>query len=277
MLQKAAGYLEQKGIESSRLDAEVLLANLLGLSRLDLYLKFERPISESERIAYRERIARRAGHEPVAYIVGEREFWSLPLRVTPDVLIPRPDTETVVQAVLDRFSGPGKVVDVGTGSGAIALAVASERPHADVLATESSEAALAVARENGDRNELQRVRWFSGDWLAPVAGEAPFDVVVSNPPYVSASEMEELSEDVREFEPRAALTDEGDGLSSYRQLIPQAAEAVRPGGWLILEIGSTQASQVCALVTESGHFDEPQVEQDLGGNDRVVVAKRSES
>jgi release factor glutamine methyltransferase len=231
-----------------------------------LYTGYDRPLDESERARYRELVRRRLEGEPVAYLSGEQEFWSLVLKVDPRVLIPRRETEHVVEQVLGVFAG-GTLVDVGTGSGAIALAMKKERPEARVLATEASADALAVARGNAARLGLE-IEFLEGDLLAPVS--EPVDVIASNPPYVRSAEIPSLQREVQR-EPHAALDGGKDGLVVIGRLIAAARQKLRPGGWLVMEIGSDQGTSVRELLDG---FAEVRMVQDLAKLDRVAVARR---
>ncbi len=282
LLSVSAEFLASKGSSSPRLDAELLLAEVLGLERIGLYTEFDRPLTEAEVGAYRELIARRARHEPVAYILGRAHFRYVVLEVTPDVLIPRPETEEVVDAVLawlrerplpppEQAAVP-RIADVGTGSGAIALSLAREG-HVRVLATDVSAAALRVAERNREALGLgDLVDLFETDLLEGVE-PGSLRVVVSNPPYVSASEYESLDPDVRDFEPPPALRGGEDGLDCYRRLLPQAAAALGPGGALFVEVGDTQASAVTELALAAG-FALTSTTKDLSGKERIVRAVR---
>ena len=278
LLRWTTGHFEAKGIETPRLDAELLLAFALGCDRLRLYLEFEKPVTAEERGAFRG-LVRRRGEErvPVAYLTGTREFWSLPLAVTPDVLIPRPDTETLVDAVLAR--GPGReaaftALDLGTGSGAIALALATERPLAEVVATDLSSAALAVARKNAEALGLaEHVRLLAGDGFAPVAGER-FDVIVSNPPYVAEAAAAGLAPELR-HEPALALFAPGDGSALLRRIAAEAGAHLRPGGLLALELAPAQAGDVTQCLAAAG-FGGIAEHRDLAGRVRAVSAVRPE-
>jgi release factor glutamine methyltransferase len=254
--------LRAAGID--RLDAEVLLAHLLGCTRGELLLRGDREIDAS---AFAALVARRAAGEPVAYITGEREFWSLPLRVTPDVLIPRPDSETLVEAAL-AAGERARVLDLGTGSGALLLAVLSEWPDATGLGVDASAAALAVARGNADALGLAgRADFRLGDWGAGL--DERFGLVLCNPPYVE--EGAALAPDVRAFEPASALFAGEDGLADYRRLVPQLPELLAEGGVAVLEIGWQQAEAVSALAAEAGLVGE--VRCDLAGRDRALVLR----
>ncbi len=276
MIRWTAEYLGGKNVHNARLNAELLLAGVLGLKRLDLYLQFDRPLRPEELAEFKERLRRRAKREPLQYIDGTAAFRDLVLRVDPRVLIPRPETEVLVQEVLDWSRGRDDLsaVDVGTGSGAIALALATEGPFARVVATDVQPDALAAARENHALAAPDApVEFRLGDLLAPVQGEA-FDVVVSNPPYVGDEEAASLDPEVRDWEPATALFAGAGGLDVIRRLVPQAAEALRPGGLLALEIGAAQGAAVRGIIEENHAFDAPRVRPDLAGRDRFVLAER---
>lgn len=254
ILQWTAGYFRDRGIERGRLDAELLLAETLGLNRVGLYLNYDRPLDAEELGVYRERVSRRGRREPLAYILGRTEFWSLPISVTPAVLIPRPDTEALVEEALSHGRDAATILDVGTGSGAIALALASELPAAAVTGVDVSPEALAVAAENARRNGLAERIVFRREDLAALSG-GPYDLIVSNPPYISVAELEGLMPEVRDYEPRQALDGGADGLDCYRHLARQAATLLRPGGWLLVEIGSGQQDAVRTLWEQAGLAD----------------------
>jgi release factor glutamine methyltransferase len=276
MIRWTAEYLGEKGVHNARLNGELLLAGVLGCKRLDLYLQHDRPLTADELAEFKARLRRRARREPLQYIDGTAAFRNLVLRVDPRVLIPRPETEGLVQEVLDWARGREGLtaVDVGTGSGAIALALATEGPFARVVAIDSQADALAAARENhAFAAPGAPVELLQGDLLAPVLGER-FDVVVSNPPYVGEEERAALDPEVREWEPGSALFAGVGGMDVIRRLVPQAAEALKPGGLLALEIGAAQGTRVARVIEETNAFGAPRVRPDLAGRDRVVVAER---
>lgn len=248
----------------ARLDAEVLLAHLLGCTRGELLLRPEREVDAA---AFEALVARRAGGEPVAYIIGVREFWSLPLRVTPDVLIPRPDSETIVEAAL--ACGPrARVLDLGTGSGALLLAVLSEWPGASGVGVDARAAALAVARGNAEALGLAvRADFRLGDWGAGL--QERFGLILCNPPYVEADAV--LAPDVRDFEPASALFAGADGLEEYRRIVPQLPGLLEGGGVAVLEIGHAQAGAVLEMARAVGLAGE--VRRDLAGRDRALVLR----
>jgi release factor glutamine methyltransferase len=276
MIRWTAEYLGGKGFHNARLNAELLLAGMLGLKRLDLYLQYDRPLTPEELAEYRDRLRRRARREPLQYIDGTAAFRELVLKVDRRVLIPRPETERLVQEVLDWAAGREALsaVDVGTGSGAIALALATEGPFARVVATDVSDAALAQARENHQLAAADApVSFRSGDLLEPVRGER-FDAVVSNPPYIGDEEAPSLDAEVREWEPAGALFAGTGGLDVIRRLVPQAAAVLHPGGLLALEMGAAQGAAVCGIINETNAFGAPRVRPDLAGRDRIVLAER---
>jgi release factor glutamine methyltransferase len=272
LLRWTADYFAGRGIDSPRLDAELLLADTLGLDRVGLYLNFERPLQADELTAFRERVRRRAAREPLAYILGKTEFWSLPLKVTPAVLIPRPDTELLVEEALQRLTDAARVLDVGTGSGALAIVLAHERPECRVTAIDLSPGALAVATKNACSNRVEeRIGFEPGDLDALPGG--PFDLVVANPPYISSGELVTLMPEVRDFEPHLALDGGSDGFDAYRALARQADAVLAPGGWMLVEVGIGQAAAVQDLFAKAG-LTEIFVSRDLAGIERVVGGKK---
>lgn len=275
MLRWTAEYLGGKGFHNARLNGELLLAGVLGLKRLDLYLQFDRPLTAAELAEFKARLLRRTRREPLQYIEGEAHFRTLTLRVDGRVLIPRPETEQLVQHVLDWSAGRSglRALDVGTGSGAIALSLAVEGPFEAVLATDLEEGALAVARANHRACAPgAAVTFRAGDGYVPVAGER-FHVIVSNPPYIADTERDALDAEVRDWEPEAALFAGADGLGLIRRLVEGAPGHLHPGGLLALEIGAGQGGAVAELVRGAGAFAEPRVLADFAGRDRVVIAE----
>ncbi len=266
-----ADYLTARGVASARLDAELILAHTLGLTRLDLYLAFERPLTEEERDRARTLLARRGKREPLAHLTGEREFFSLAFEVTPATLIPRPETERLVEQTiaLDREGAlpEGDLLDVGTGSGCIAVALAHALPARRVTATETSADALKIARRNAARHGVTaRVNFAPGDLAAGQRG--PFAAVVSNPPYIAAGDRASLAPEVR-AEPEAALFAGTDGLDIIRRLVATTPDLLAPRGWLLLEIGAGQAREVERLMDAAG-FREITIHRDLAGIERVI-------
>jgi len=274
LLRWTTDHFASRGIDTPRLDAEVLLAYALECDRLRLYLEYEKPVEEPERARFRELVQRRADERiPVALLTGTREFWSLSFEVTPDVLVPRPETETLVTAALERLPDAEaelRVLDVGTGSGAVALALATERPKARVVATDLSAAALAVAGRNAERLGLaDRVAFAQGDLFEPLAGER-FDLVISNPPYIGRGEADSLAPELR-HEPESALYAGADGLEVLRRLVAEASDHLEAGGVLALEIDPRQAPALLQLCTDAGLRD-VRVHRDLAGRERAVSA-----
>jgi release factor glutamine methyltransferase len=259
--------------DEARRDAELLLMHALGVDRAWLYAHADDSIDAAGVARFDELVARRAAGAPMAYLIGQREFWSLDLRVTPDVLIPRPETELLVELALQKIPQGEKLdlADLGTGSGAIALALARERPHAQVLATDASAAALAVARSNAQRLGIANIDFAHGDWCAAL-GERTFDVIVSNPPYIAASDAHLTQGDLR-HEPRAALASGVDGLDAIRHIVRTASANLKTGGWLLLEHGHDQGTAVSELFAQSG-FVESFTARDLEARERVSGAVR---
>ena len=271
ILQWTADYFRGKGIESARLNAEQLLSATLEMDRVALYVNFERPLNADELSRYREKVQRRAGREPIQYILAETEFWSLPFHVNPAVLIPRADTEVLVEEALKRMDGCSSVLDIGTGSGAIAIALAHEKPELQVTALDCSESALDVARGNARRNGVgERVDCLLGDLKNLPPG--PFDMIVSNPPYIPSRDWAQLMPEVRDHEPRLALDGGDDGLEAYRRIAVQSVRILPPGGWLLVEIGIGQAADVNALFKAAGLTDVVQ-RDDYAGIPRVVMGR----
>lgn len=272
ILEETSRFFAARGLENARLQAELLLAAVLDMKRLDLYLQFERPLHIEEVNAYRDYVRRRAQRVPVQYILGAAAFRELELTVTPDVLIPRPETEVLVDVALELLPTDGRVLDLCCGSGAIALSLKWELPEISVVATDISQAALAVARANGASCDLE-IEWLSSDLFAVVDGD--FDLVVSNPPYVKSSDLDHLEPEVRDHEPQLALDGGTDGLDYYRRIAHQASDYIRPGGHLLLEVGEGQSAEVEKLLAEVECFAEVQTKLDLNEVPRVVVARTS--
>ena len=279
----AGDHMRERGIENARLDAELLLASVLGLNRLELYLQHDRPLTSEEKEAYREAIRRRLRREPLQYITGVAHFRELELRVDPRVLIPRPETEVLVGEVLawaesrvaERGGGELSAVDVGTGSGAIALSLAEEGPFGRVVATDISADALDVARENARRLGLDgKVEFRQGAEWSALGPDERFDVVVSNPPYIAEAERDELEPEVRDWEPASALFAPEEGMAVLAALVEGGAERLEPGGLLALEVGLGQAEQVAAWIEAADEYDDSRIIRDLAGRERVVLATR---
>lgn len=270
-------FLTERGSDSARLDAELLLAHGLNLPRIQLYAHFDRPLEADELAAIREMVKRRARGEPIAYIVGARGFWTIDLKTDRRALIPRPDTEVLVESALALLENDSqaRLVDVGTGTGAIALAIAAERPQVAIAATDIRPDTLELARENAQALELEeRVSFFEGDLLEALDQTwHGVDMVVSNPPYIAEAVRDELMVDVREFEPGEALFAGEDGLDVIRRLVPQAFSVLRSGGHFLCEIGFDQGERVQHIFAQAG-FEDVSVRRDYGGNDRVVSGRK---
>ena len=277
ILNESIKALEAADIPSARLDAEVLLSFCLGCDRLEFYKNPDMTISEAKLSTFRNLIARRLQCEPVAYITGRKEFWSFTLEVNNSVLIPRPDTEIIVEEALNicrKIDSPGiKILDIGTGSGAIALALASEITGAKVVATDISPAALNLAQKNATALGLKEKIYFQqGDLFEPVDGI--FDIIVCNPPYISAQDYEKLPAGVKDYEPQDALLAGKSGLEFYEKLIYQAAGFLQKNGWLLLEIGAKQETGVRGIMEAAGIYDSVEMRKDYAGLPRVIKARR---
>lgn len=273
LLQEAVHTLAEAGIENPRLDAEVLLAHLLRQERLYLLTHRTDTVSQETVDAFGALIQRRIQHEPIAYLVGHREFMSLDFTVSPGVLIPRPDTETLVELVLETYSKTENlsILDLCTGSGAIAVSLAHYLPKSRVTAIDISSICIETAQKNAVKNGVgNRVQVLEGDVLKPMPCLGLFDCVVSNPPYIPTTVVASLDADVQNFEPHTALDGGGDGLVFYRHIIQHAPDVLRPGGLLVFEIGHDQKNAVLALMEESGQFSKTGTTCDLAGIARVV-------
>ncbi len=280
LLAWAAEYLEGHGVESPRLSGELMLARVLGLDRLQLYLRFDQPLEAGELAAFKELLIRRRSHEPMAYILGRREFYGLELEVGPGVLVPRPESEHLVEEglrVLEGVEAP-RILDLCTGSGCVALALAHERPDARVVGVDLSPQALAFAQRNADRLELgQRVQWLAGDLYDPVAAAGGFfHLITANPPYVREDEWETLPPEVRRYEPRQALVAGPGGLEIAGQVITGSRAFLKPCGWLLVELGAGQAAAAREAAGRAGIFERVEVVKDLAGVERVLVCQRGD-
>lgn len=264
-------YFEAKGVDSPRLTIELLLAHVLGLKRFDLYMQFDRPLRTDELERLRAMVKRRASREPLQYIVGEAHFHRHTFTVNPSVLIPRPETELLVEEVLRRAHAL-RCLDVGTGSGCIGITIALERPDTEVVAIDISEEALSVARANCERLGARNVSMIRCDFMSDDVGSlGTFDLIVSNPPYVAARDLPGLEPEVRDHEPRLALTDDGDGLAFYRRILDVAPTLLRSGGNIFLEIGYGQSEALDALCRDAGF--EVDVLTDLDRVPRILWAR----
>jgi release factor glutamine methyltransferase len=269
-------YLAQKGIENPRAEAQILLAHVLNCKKIDLVVRYDEVPSETERARFRELIQRRVAGWPVAYLVGSRDFYLLTFEVSPAVLIPRPDTETLVVealAFLKPLTNP-TVLDLGTGSGCIAVSIAHQKKDARVVAIDISPDALEIARRNAVRHRVaDRITFLHGDLFTPLPPGSTFDLIVSNPPYIAAHEFAGLAPDVRDHEPRAALDGGPDGLTFYRRIAAGVGLVLRPSGKLLVEIGATQDTDVRAILGSQPELEVGPTIKDLAGHPRVVAAK----
>lgn len=277
VMRGAEAWLQRRGVDAPQRSAELLLGKVLGLSRLELYLAHDRPLDQRERDRMRELVARRGDAEPVAYLIGSWAFRGIELEVGPAVLIPRPETEQLVDAVLARAPEGARVADLGTGSGAIAVALAVERPDLRVLATDVSKNALLVARSNVARHAVQdRVELAQGSWWEAVPDEARFDLVVSNPPYIDPEAPGGLAPDVKAHEPPLALfSAPRDVLSCYRAIVAGLPRHLRPGGWFVAETGVGASDPGLELLRAQSFLTDAQLLKDHAGIDRVLVARRT--
>ncbi|MBP1739011.1 MAG: prmC [Deltaproteobacteria bacterium] len=284
LLKVSANYLKQKGIDSPRLNAEILLAHQLHLTRVKLYLQYDQPLNEQEVEGYRALVRRRLSREPVQYITGTQEFWSMEFIVNPSVLIPRPETEVLLeQAVLLRRENPSlqvervNLLELGTGCGALAVALALEFEKALICATDLSEEALRVARRNAERLGVNdRIDFKCGNWFTPFAGKATqFDMILSNPPYIPTESFDTLSSEVRDHEPRSALDGGEQGMRDIAQILKEAANYLVPGGWILMEMDPDQTPKAVRIIEETGQLTEHRRIQDYSRRYRMVMARKT--
>ncbi len=273
IIKRTTGFFEQRGVESPRLNAELLIGHALGLKRMQLYLQFERPLTEAELEKIRPLVKRRGGREPLQYIMGETEFSGLKLKVDRRALIPRPETERLIELVTQHFATPpATVLDLGTGSGAIALALAKAWPGAVVTAVDKSEEALALARENAAACGLtERIKFVSSDWFAAVPAGEKFALIVANPPYLSDEETAAAQPEVKDFEPRMALSAGTNSAADLERIIRAARPYLAPGGLLACETGIAQHQALVALATAEGYTRAESL-RDLTGRERYLLA-----
>jgi len=272
LLEWTSNYFREKNINEARLEAEIMLARALGKDRVYLYANYDAPVNQDERSVFREFIKRRVRKEPLAYITGTREFMSLEFKVNPAVLIPRPESEILVEKAIDLFKDqPCTICDIGTGSGALAISLAHYLPLARVFATDISRQALDTARDNAASLQVE-VEFLEGDLLSPFLDkENCFDLIVANLPYIPLEEYHTLDSGVKSYEPQTALLAPGDGLDIYRRLLPQAYTVLKEGAYLFIEIGWQQGEKAIQMMN---NFAEVQIIKDLAGFDRVVMARK---
>ncbi|MEN8128210.1 MAG: peptide chain release factor N(5)-glutamine methyltransferase [Planctomycetota bacterium] len=281
LLEWVSEYFADKGVDSPRLSAELLLCDVLGLERIQLYTLYDRVVQPPQLAALRAMVKRAGEQEPIAYLVGRCEFYSLPLTITPDCLIPRPETEGLVEKAvhfLREREGTQHVLDLCTGSGCIAAAIAKNVEDSKIVATDLSDAALKVAAENMEKLKLtERVKVLCGDLFDPIIeglDAARFDLIVSNPPYVSEAEYAALDKNVKEYEPANALLAGADGLDVYKRILENVDDFLKPDGVLMMEIGYAQGPAIRELLENSGVFKTITIEKDFANNDRIAIAQK---
>ncbi len=279
LLNWATPYFKAHHIDSPRATAEILLAHSLGVQRIDLYLQYDRPLSRPELDRFKGLLKRRIDREPVAYIVGTKEFWSLELAVTRDVLIPRPETECLVEKALallpENGNRPQRILDLGTGTGAVALALAAERPHHLFFASDISIGATSVAQKNSRRLfQDHRVSFFAGEWYAPLKAAPFFHMIVSNPPYIPTADIAGLAPEIHRYEPSLALDGDKDGLGCLSHIITRAHRHLLPRGHLLLEMGHDQKERVQTVIDCCGGFEHVLFSKDYSGYDRIVTLRK---
>lgn len=273
-------FLESKGSDEARLEAQLMLGHALQCPKIQLYARFEEVVDEEKRAKFRELVKQRASGKPVAYVLGTSEFYSMEFVVTPDVLIPRPETEHLVIETLDLLKGrvaneSVSILDIGTGSGIIAVTIAKQAPKASVVATDISEKALAVAKQNAEKHGVsERIEFAVGDLFKAVPRGSQFDVIVSNPPYIAQSERPLMDAHVIEHEPHVALFAEEDGTAVLRSILEQAAGYLKPGGWLLLEFSPMVAKRVAKIAEDTGFYERISIGKDLAKLDRYLIAKK---
>jgi release factor glutamine methyltransferase len=281
LINETTAYFKKKGIESARLDAELLLAHCRNRARIQLYIDFERLVTAEELSAFRELVRRRAAREPVAYLIGYREFWSLKIAVEKGVLIPRPETELLVEELIKIFKPPSgerlqaAILELGTGSGALSIALAQELKQCSIYATDISSSALIIAQRNSRAHGCaDRIHFIRGDSLAAFRQKEVFDLIVSNPPYICSAAVAGLAPEIRAHEPVEALDGGPDGLSFYRQWIPQMPVLLKSNGWAVLEMGAGQSVAISQLFQNTGAFADVQTVKDYAGHERIIRARK---
>ena len=277
-------YFTERGIDSPRLSAELLLSHVVGLKRIELYMQFDKSVAKQQLGQLHDLLKRAGQHEPIAYLIGKTEFYSLELNVTPDCMIPRVETELLVERAIEFLrtrTGKQFVCDLCTGSGCIAVAIARNYPNAHIIATDISDAALSVAAKNIEKHQLkERIRLLCGDLFDPLVPQLDvdkFDLIVCNPPYVSAAEFEKLDKNVKDYEPKLALFAGDDGLDIYRRIIERVEQFLKPDAVLMLEIGYSQGQAVRQLFEQANCFSEITIEKDFHDNDRIAIAKKQKT
>ena len=267
-------YFGDRGFLHPRRDIELLLQDLLNCSRIDLYLRFDEPLDRSQLDTLRSWVTRRTKNEPIQYITGKTEFYGLEIEVNESVLIPRPETERLVDVAIHTIgqNGTSKILDVGTGSGCIAIALAHEIPQAQITAVDINEDTLALAKSNSRRHRLNNIEFRQMDFLKDIPGEK-YDMIVCNPPYVPEVEMEALMPDVRDYEPRISLTDNADGLTFYHRLAQVGPDLLEHHGWLIMEVGLEEHPEKAKAIFQNSPYDKPDLITDYNGDPRVLKVR----
>ncbi|WDI43069.1 peptide chain release factor N(5)-glutamine methyltransferase [Bremerella sp. P1] len=274
-------YLESKGSEEARLEAQLMLGHALSCPKIQLYARFEEVVDEEKRAKFRELVKQRAAGKPVAYVLGTSEFYSMEFMVTPDVLIPRPETEHLVIETLDLLKGRSadqsvSILDIGTGSGIIAVTIAKQLKHTSLLATDISDKALAVAKLNAEKHGVsERLEFAVGDLFQAVPSGSRFDVIVSNPPYIAQSERPLMDAHVIEHEPHVALFAEEEGTAVLKRILEEAAGYLKPDGWLLLEFSPMVAKRVAEMAEATGFYEKVSIGKDLAKLDRYLIAKKA--
>ena len=273
IIKKTTDFFEKRGVESARLNAELLVGHALGLKRMQLYIQFERPLSEVELDKIRPFVKRRGNREPLQHILGTMEFGGVTLKVDRRALIPRPETEYLIELLVRRFPAPpARVLDLGTGTGAIALALAKAWPESVFMATDRFDETLSLVRENADSNGLgTRVSFHCSDWFSALPSTEKYDLIVSNPPYLSDEETDATAPEVKDYEPRHALSAGNDGAAALKHIIREAVNWLNPGGHLALETGVAQHAHLVSLLRTQGYASSESL-KDLTGRDRFVLA-----
>ncbi|PHS03394.1 MAG: protein-(glutamine-N5) methyltransferase, release factor-specific [Blastopirellula sp.] len=281
LLKWTTDYLQTQGSDSARLDAELLLASACDCQRIVLYTRFDEVVDDSIRSQFRALVKKRSAGMPVAYLLGFKEFYSLEFKVDQNVLIPRPETEHLVIETLDRLKlyqgdSPARVIDVGTGSGAVAITLAKESPQTELTAVDISKPALNIAHKNAVKHQVQdRIRLLESDLMTNLPEQEQFDFVVSNPPYIGENEKPEMPRDVLDFEPHIALFAEEEGLALIRRLVEESKTRLVPGGWLLMEMGPVISDRAVEIITNSGGYQQIEVVKDLAQLPRILVAQRA--
>ena len=273
ILSLSTDYLTKHNCPSPRLEAEWLISHALGLTRMDLYMQHDRPLDEDELGKIRPMLDRRGKHEPVQYICGSTEFYGIEIHCGPGVLIPRPETERLVDLALEKVEGKVRILDVCTGTACIALALAKELPDAEIIAIDLSPEALKYAQKNKDFHKLDNVTLLQGDLFAPLATQEPFDLIVSNPPYVTEEEYVSLDSEVKAFEPQSALTAPNAGLEILYRLAVEAKDLLKPGAYLLCEMGIEQGPATSEFFAQHG-YEDVQVVQDYTSRDRIISGRK---